>query len=69
MTLRAQASIAETLRQVDWFDEAKRVYDQVLADKVRVLGGTHRSTLLTRHNVALLYKDLNEPARAEQDAP
>jgi tetratricopeptide (TPR) repeat protein len=66
MTLRAQTSIAETLRLLDRFDEAKAVYDRVLADKARVLGETHRSTLLTRHNVALLFKDLGQPARAEQ---
>ena len=44
--------------------EAIAIYEPLLADKERVLGAEHPSTLITRHNLARAYLDARTVASA-----
>ncbi len=44
--------MASVLDRQGKYDEALRIYEEVLNIKVRVLGEEHPSTLTTRHNIA-----------------
>ncbi len=50
-------------KQREW-DEAARIYADVLADRDRVLGRFHPDTLLTRNNLAVVQNVRNQPQRA-----
>jgi tetratricopeptide repeat protein len=40
------------------------VFEAVLADRERVLGGSHPDTLITRHNLAFAYEAAGQLAKA-----
>ena len=49
---------AGAYKSVGRFDDAVELYEQVLADRMRVLGPDHPDTLITRNNLAGAYKDV-----------
>ncbi|MBL7509852.1 tetratricopeptide repeat protein, partial [Frankia sp. CNm7] len=55
-TLTARHNLAGAYGTAGRVDQAIRLFEQVLADRVRMLGGNHPDTLTARHNLAYTYR-------------
>ena len=65
-TLETKNNLANALSDVGEWAEARRLYEEVLAEETAQLGPTHPDTLLTKGNLATLLDEMGELAEARR---
>ena len=63
-TLTSQNNLADAYQEAGRVAEAIPLYEQILADRERVLGPDHPGTLTSRNNLAFAYQEAGRVAEA-----
>ncbi|MEX2219621.1 MAG: serine/threonine-protein kinase [Phycisphaerales bacterium] len=66
--LNAKNQLAGALKHAGKFDEARGLYEDVLARRTRTLGAAHVDTLVTRYNIALIPLERGKALQRAGDA-